>query len=104
MSFDRDVFFDYVRDDPFPNELTDEQVEGMNRLLDAWEEFFSDWDRRWLAYGLATSAHETGMRMTPVEEIGKGEGHPYGEPDPETNNVLWARRHPMYVARQLCPP
>ena len=31
------------------------------------------------------------MRMTPVEEIGKGEGYSYGEPDPETGQTYYGR-------------
>jgi len=33
-----------------------------------------------VAYGLATSFHETGKKMQPVTEIGRGRGKPYGKP------------------------
>ena len=36
-------------------------------------------DIRWSAYMLATSFHETARTMQPVEEIGKGQGKPYGQ-------------------------
>lgn len=32
----------------------------------------------WIAYMLATVEHETAHRFTPVEEVGHGEGKPYG--------------------------
>lgn len=46
--------------------LTQEQVDGTNVILAAPEA--RGWDRRWLAYSLATAWHETGGRMQPVEE------------------------------------
>ena len=88
---DRDVFFDLIRHDPFDGSLSEEQVGGLERLLATWEAFYEVADRRWLSYCLATSAHETGMRMVPVEEIGKGEGHEYGKPDPETQQCYYGR-------------
>jgi hypothetical protein len=37
-------------------------------------------DVRWAAYILATVKHECADRWLPIEEFGKGKGHPYGEP------------------------
>src|SRR5205085_8515916 len=51
---DRKIFYDGVRNAPFPGTLTQPQVDGMNVILD-------EWDKRgltelsWLAYMLATS-------------------------------------------------
>lgn len=45
----------------------------------------------WLAYILATTYHETAGTMKPIEEYGKGAGHPYGEPDPETGQIYDGR-------------
>ena len=64
---DRKIFYDNVRNAPFPNTLTQPQVDGMNVILD-------EWDRRgltepsWLAYMLATAFHETAHWMQPVIE------------------------------------
>lgn len=77
---DRKVFFDKVRKSLFGGRLTREQVAGMNAKLDEWERC-GQTDLRWLAYMLATSFHETGRRMVPVEEKGKGRGKKYGKPD-----------------------
>lgn len=46
--------------------LTQEQVDGINVILAAPEA--RGWDRRWLAYALATAWHETGAKMQPVRE------------------------------------
>lgn len=64
---DRKIFYDNVRNAPFPNTLTQPQVDGMNVILD-------EWDKRgltepsWLAYMLATAFHETAHWMQPVIE------------------------------------
>ena len=46
---------------------------------------------QYLAYALATTYHETGRTMKPIEEWGKGEGHSYGKPHPETGQVYYGR-------------
>ena len=46
--------------------LSQQQANGINTVLSAPEA--SGWDRRWLAYALATAWHETGGRMQPVRE------------------------------------
>jgi putative chitinase len=48
-------------------------------------------DQRWVAYILATVRHETGFTYAPVEEIGRGAGHPYGAPDPTTGQTYYGR-------------
>jgi hypothetical protein len=76
-----ELFFNAVRHNPFPGHLSDGQVDGMNALLAAFERHKSlITDVRWTAYMLATTFHETGFKMQPVEEIGKGRGHAYGGP------------------------
>src|SRR6185436_17133920 len=89
--FDRKIFFDAVRGSLFHGAMTQRQVDGMNAILDAWEANPRAPDLRWLAYPLATTAHETGFTMWPIEEIGKGEGMSYGEPDPETGQTYYGR-------------
>jgi putative chitinase len=89
--FNRDVFFGAVRGSLFHGAMTQRQVDGMSAILDAWEENPRAEDLRWLAYPLATTAHETGFAMWPIEEYGKGEGMEYGKPDPETGQTYYGR-------------
>lgn len=84
----RKVFFDGWRDTFGP--MVQAEVGGINAILDeidcrAWT------DPRWIAYVLATAWHETGGTMAPLEEIGRGKGHPYGKPDPETGQAYYGR-------------
>lgn len=60
--------------------LTQPQVNGMNALLDAFNKANAFPDPRHAAYALATAYHECAKTMVPVEEYGKGRGHPYGQP------------------------
>ena len=81
MSIDRDKFFAAVRDAPFGGNLSQGQVDGLNYLLDTWEDYYqSDEDIRWLAYALATAFHETAQTMAPIEEYGKGGSASYAKP------------------------
>ena len=63
---DRKRFFDAIR--PLFGGLSQSQVDGINRLLEAFLAYALVLDRRHLAYILATSFHETGRRMQPVRE------------------------------------
>lgn len=83
----RKAFFDAIRRSLFGGALTQEQVEGMDAILDAWAgllevDAWPDIDLRWIAYCLATAWWETGRRMAPCREDGLGQGRPYGLPDP----------------------
>lgn len=92
--FDRKVYFDSVRVSLFNGELSERQVEGQEAILGEWELPQTDvvmTDLRWLAYSLATTYHETSQEMWPIEEYGKGEGQPYGEPDPTTGLCYYGR-------------
>ena len=90
--WDRTVYFDHVREDPFPGRMSQTQVDGQNAILTRWED---QWpvmtDPRWLAYMLATTYHETAFTMWPIEEFGKGQGHEYGKIDPETGQAYYGR-------------
>jgi putative chitinase len=73
MVYDREIFFDHVRDDLFSGALTQEQVDGMGVILAVWEYQGGGTpmdDQRWLAYMLATTYHETAQRMWPITEYG----------------------------------
>ena len=85
----RRIFYDYVRDNLFSGHLSQSQVDGMEALLDTGET--QGVDLRWIAYILATTAHETGMTMTPIREYGLGRGHDYGKPDPVTGQTYYGR-------------
>lgn len=72
---DRTKFFDNVRKDLFNNRLTQEQVDGMNNILDITD----DLNIQSRAYMLATVYHETARKMQPLSEYGKGRAYPYGK-------------------------
>jgi hypothetical protein len=94
MPFDRKIYFDSVRPSLFGGKLTNQQVEGQEAVLGEWELQFVEpvmTDRRWLAYMLATTIHETASTMWPIEEYGKGQGMAYGKKDPETGQTYYGR-------------
>jgi hypothetical protein len=88
---DRKHFFDTVRAGLFGGRLTQQQVDGMNIILDYWERQSAWDDLRWLAYPLATTKWETAHTMWPIAEYGHGAGHEYGVPDPETGETYYGR-------------
>lgn len=101
--FSREIYFDHVRKNPFGGKLTQEQVNGQNFILAAWEKDTPSVDLRHLAYALATAMHETASTMLPISEYGKGKGHPYGKEDPETHQVYYGRGFRTDdLAQQLC--
>ncbi len=94
----RKFFFDQVKASLFTNSLTPKQVQGLNAILDEWEANYAQQDERWLAYMLATTHHETGRTMQPIEEIGKGKNYPYGKkvkqdkkPYTDTDEIFYGR-------------
>lgn len=97
MPYDRDVFFESVRESLFNGVLTQRQVTGMSYLLDTWENYFEaeagEQSTHWLAYALATTFHETAYMMVPIEEYGQGEGHEYGKPTGPYDQSYYGRGH-----------
>ena len=89
--FNRKIFFDVVRGSLFHGAFTQQQVDGMNAILDAWEKNPRSDNLRHLSYPLATTAHETGFTMQPIKEYGEGAGMEYGKEDPETEQVYFGR-------------
>jgi len=75
---DRPYFFSHVRPSIFANNLKQSQVDGINAILDAWDDWAPNSDNRFIAYALATAYHETAATMQPIEEYGRGNGHVYG--------------------------
>lgn len=94
MKFDRDVYFDMVRGSLFGGKLTQQQVDGQNGILAAWEKYVPEHtDLRWLAYMLATTLHETASTMWPIAEYGAPtcNGASYAKEDPETKQRYYGR-------------
>jgi hypothetical protein len=92
--FDRTAYFDAVRGSLFQGSMSQQQVDGQSAILSQWETGETGTpmtDRRWLAYMLATTYHETAKKMWPIEEYGKGKGHKYGVPDPVTGETYYGR-------------
>lgn len=94
VTIDRKIYFDKIKASKlFGSEMTQDQVDGQEAIIGQWEKgpAIMNPDLRWLAYPLATTAHETGMEMQPIEEYGKGEGMSYGKKDPETGQTYYGR-------------
>lgn len=64
------AFFNAVRSSLFGGKLTQDQVDGINAVLTAWDRS-GDKDDRKLAYLLATTKHETANTMQPIYERGQ---------------------------------
>lgn len=64
---DRAAFYAGVRHSLFAGKLTQDQVTGIEAILNEWDKTGHS-DPRWLAYILATTHHETGSRFAPVKE------------------------------------
>ena len=78
MLVNREQFYAGIRTNSLFDTITQEQVDSMNAILDEWDKRQLP-DFRWLAYMLGTIYHETGRTMLPIEEVGKGSGHKYGQ-------------------------
>src|SRR6059058_1150065 len=90
---DRRIFFAEIRSTMFGGHLTQEQVDGISVIMDEWEAGYpkGEGDLRKLGYILGTTWWETGKRMIPVHECGRGAGHSYGRPDPQTGQTYYGR-------------
>ena len=76
MIYDRDIFFENVRDQLFDGALTQQQVDGQNLLIALFESNYTGTpmdDLRWLAYILATVFHECATTMWPITEYGSSD-------------------------------
>ena len=67
MPINRKIFFDSIRPQ-FNGAMSRGQVNGMNTLLNVWEQRYGHFDIALLAYCLATSFLETARTMQPVRE------------------------------------
>jgi hypothetical protein len=77
MKINRQVFYQEIR--PLFGTLKTGQVIGINVKFDYYEDNQDLMSIPQFAYVLATIFHETGSKMQPVIEIGKGIGKPYGK-------------------------
>lgn len=82
-----DKFWAAIR--PLFGKITTPQFEGMQAKLEAFAAAGSPLPH--VAYGLATSFHETGKKMQPVTEIGRGRGKPYGVPGKHGKQIPYGR-------------
>lgn len=73
---DRKRLFDTAR--PIFGKYTQKQIEGIDSILNEYEQKYSHIGIKSLAYCLATAFHETARTMQPIVEYGKGKGRPYG--------------------------
>jgi hypothetical protein len=85
----RKIFFDEVR--PLFVKLKTSQVAGLTAYLNFYEDNLELMPINQFAYVLATVFHETGQKMKPVIEIGKGIGKDYGAKDKTTGQVYYGR-------------
>jgi hypothetical protein len=83
-------FFASIRSTMF-NPLKQSQVDGINAVLEAWEQNAPNSDPRWIAYSLATTYHETAATMQPIAEYGKGKGRSYGVPTGPWHQTYYGR-------------
>jgi putative chitinase len=91
VTFDRNKYFDMVRESLFFGTMDQGQVDGQEAILSLWEASPLGDDLRWLAYCLSTTIYETASTMLPISEYGHGEGMEYGQPDPETGQTYYGR-------------
>lgn len=68
FEIDRADLFARLRAGVFGGTLRQDQVDGVNAVLDHWDRHRELKDVRWLAYLLATTYHETARTMQPVRE------------------------------------
>jgi hypothetical protein len=88
---DRKTFFDAIRKPLFGGSLSGSQVAGIDAILDEAERRATPLNH--LAYILDTSHWETGRKMQPVREIGRGKGKKYGQPAGIYHHVYYGRGH-----------
>jgi hypothetical protein len=82
-----DKFFSSIR--PLFGTMTKAQVEGIQSKLAAFAAIGAP--LAYVAYGLASSFHETAQRMQPIPEIGRGRTYPYGKPGKHGGQVAYGR-------------
>lgn len=97
MHINRQIFFDQIKQTGLFNKLTQDQVDGIEAILDEWEKSGRT-DNRQLGYMLGTTYHETDKTMQPIEEYKKGKYQVYGKrikmnrkPYTDTKSIFYGR-------------
>ena len=80
FAFDNDKFLSGYQTSFAIPRLTDSSSSGLMNLIALLAEDPDVTDIRWAAYMLATVKHECANSWMPIEEFGKGQGKPYGQP------------------------
>ena len=100
----RSKFYSTVRRTMFGGTLTQEQVDGMEGILNAFDTH-GDTNPDTLAYAFATAYHETGRRMTPVRESFAANDdqairrlNHWAKKKGRTSNIYWRRQKPYNEA------
>lgn len=88
---DQAKFYAALRKETFMGALKQSQVDGINSILASWDKIAPNSDKRFIAYSLATTYHETAATMQPIEEYGKGRGRVYGRPAGPWQKVYYGR-------------
>lgn len=89
----RDEFFRELRGSLFRGGkgFSQSQVDGLDSLLNVWEDEYSEYPDQFLAYCLATAWHETAFTMQPIREYGRGRGRTYGRKNKQTGHAYYGR-------------
>jgi len=99
MNINKPYFYKKLRESRLFNNLSQEQVEGIEGIFEAWEKY-GDGFLNTLAYAFATAYHETGANMVPVREgFAKSDvvarmrtkNRAYGKPDGVYGHVYYGR-------------
>lgn len=69
--FDKGIFYKKVRDNLFGGRLSQQQIDGIESIVNYWFENHSEKPNEFLAYILAQTKHETAGSMDAIEEHGK---------------------------------
>lgn len=72
----------------FGTSLSQSQVNGLERLLNTWAQYYASDPIEFLAYDLATSYHETGATMQPITERGARSYFNKYEPGTKLGKIL----------------
>lgn len=88
---DRNAFLSAIKGPLFGGRFTQKQIDGIGAILDEAEKRGTSPER--LAYIFATAHWETGRKMQPVAEIGRGKGRTYGKPAGPYGKIYYGRGH-----------
>jgi hypothetical protein len=96
-------FYDTMRPVLFSTGLSTKQFDGIESILKLCADSGIT-DTRWIAYILGTIYHECNKTMQPIEEYGKGQGHPYGKKlkmatDAGGNHIPYTTPDQIYYGR-----